>query len=97
MRSRAKRAGGERDHDQKRAERGELGDVAQGMDGKVNFGLLDHEEFIICSFYVLVNGDRSHLPLEWLRLAQNLGPRSFHDFSFQIFRICVILSGSAAR
>src|SRR5271166_2387215 len=73
--SRAKCAGGERDHDQERAERGELGDVAQGMDGNVYFGLLEHEKFILCSCYVLVNGDGSHLLPEWLTRSRNRCPR----------------------
>jgi hypothetical protein len=57
----AEGAGGERDHDQKRAERGELDDVAQGMGGGMHIGLLDHEEFIICSCYVPVNSTGSEV------------------------------------
>jgi hypothetical protein len=36
------------------------------MGGSVHFGLLDHEEFILCSCCVRVNTDCSHIPLEWL-------------------------------
>jgi hypothetical protein len=40
--SRAKGAGGKCNHDKKRAERGEFGNVAHGMGGGMHFGLLDH-------------------------------------------------------
>src|SRR5271155_3685847 len=80
----AKRAGGKRDHDEKGPERSELGDVAQGMGGSVHFGLLDHEGFSLCSCYVRVNGDGSHLPLDWLTRIDGAGPeREFLDQSFR--------------
>jgi hypothetical protein len=42
--SRAKGASGERDHNEKRAERGNLDNIAQGMNGdRVHLGLLDHD------------------------------------------------------
>ena len=91
--SRAERAGDERDHDQKRAKRSDLGDVAQGMGGGVHFGLLDHEEFTICSCYVRVNADCSHLSFGWLTRARKTmarppkpgsgpGRGSLHDICF---------------
>ena len=62
----AKRTGGEGEDHQKSAKQSELGDVAQGMGGGVRFGLLDHEEFIICSCCVRVDADCSHLSIGWL-------------------------------
>jgi hypothetical protein len=42
--SRAEGAGGKRDHNEKGAERGNLDDIAQGMNGdRVHLGLLDHD------------------------------------------------------
>ena len=59
QRSRPDRAGDERDHDQERAEGGDLGDIAQRVKGDgMHFGLLDHDKFTICSLIVQVNAAR---------------------------------------
>ena len=57
--SRTHGAGDKRDHDQKRAKGGDLGDVANGVKGDgMHFGLLDRGKSTICSLSVRVKVTR---------------------------------------